>query len=119
MIARVRSLTAGSIVSGLIAQVWRSESTNRGVAPTAVTMAATLICYGLYVLDFQRQAGTDMRLLMLTFPIVVFGVFRYHHLTETTNMGDQPEEVLLRDRPIQLCGLGFAIVAVAALYLGA
>jgi 4-hydroxybenzoate polyprenyltransferase len=86
---------------------------------TAVTMAATLICYGLYVLDFQRQAGTDLRLLMLTFPLVVFGVFRYHHLTETTSLGDQPEEVLLSDRPIQLCGLGFAIVAVAALYLGA
>lgn len=85
---------------------------------TAVTMAATLICYGLYILDFQRQAGTDSRLLTLTFPIVVFGVFRYHHLAETTGMGDRPEEVLLRDRPIQLCALGFAVVAVTALYLG-
>jgi 4-hydroxybenzoate polyprenyltransferase len=85
---------------------------------TAVTMAATLICYGLYILDFQRQAGTDSRLLTLTFPIVVFGVFRYHHLAETTGMGDKPEEVLLRDRPIQLCALGFALVAATALYLG-
>jgi len=85
---------------------------------TAVTMAATLICYGLYVLDFQRAAGSDARLLMLTFPVVVFGVFRYHHLTETTGMGDRPEEVLLNDRPIQACSLGFGILAVAALYLG-
>jgi 4-hydroxybenzoate polyprenyltransferase len=85
---------------------------------TAVTMAATLICYGLYVLDFQKQTGSDSRLLTLTFPIVVFGVFRYHHLAETTGMGDKPEEVLLRDRPIQLCALGFALVAVTALYLG-
>jgi 4-hydroxybenzoate polyprenyltransferase len=85
---------------------------------TAVTMAAALICYGLYILDFQRQAGSDSRLLMLTFPVVVFGIFRYHHLTETTGMGDRPEEVLLRDRPIQLCALGFALAAVTALYLG-
>jgi 4-hydroxybenzoate polyprenyltransferase len=86
---------------------------------TAVTMAATLICYGLYVLDFHRTTGGDSRLLMLTFPLVVFGVFRYHHLAESTDMGDKPEEVLLRDRPIQLCGLGFGILAVVALYLGA
>ena len=86
---------------------------------TAVTMAATLICYGLYVLDFHRATGDDSRLLMLTFPLVVFGVFRYHHLAESTDMGDKPEEVLLRDRPIQMCGLGFGILAVVSLYLGA
>lgn len=84
----------------------------------AVTMAATLICYGLYVLDYQRSAAPDSRLLMLTFPVVVFGVFRYHHLAETAGVGDRPEEVLLSDRPIQLCGLAFAALAVVALYLG-
>jgi len=84
---------------------------------TAVTMAAAMICYGLYVLDFQRAHAADSRLLMLTFPTVVFGIFRYHHLTETTDMGDKPEEVLLRDRPIQACSVLFAALAVVALYL--
>ena len=81
-------------------------------------MAATLICYGLYVFDFQKQAGDDSQILILTLPVAVFGVFRYHHVAETTGMGDKPEEVLLRDRPIQLCALIFALVAVTALYLG-
>jgi 4-hydroxybenzoate polyprenyltransferase len=84
----------------------------------AVTMAASLICYGLYVLDFQRAAGDHSRLLMLTFPVVVFGVFRYHHLAETAGCGDKPEEILLSDRPIQVCGLAFAVLAVIALYFG-
>jgi len=83
---------------------------------TAVTMSAAMISYGLYVLDFQRAHATDSRLLMLTFPIVVFGIFRYHHLTETTDMGDKPEEVLLRDRPIQACSVLFATFAVVAMY---
>jgi len=82
----------------------------------ASTMAATLISYGLYVLDVQKQASDDVRLLMATFPIVVFGVFRFHHLAETTRMGDKPEEVLLRDRPIQVCAILFALVATAAIY---
>ena len=60
-------------------------------------MAATLICYGLYVIDFLHTAADHSRLLMLTFPVVVFGVFRYHHLAETTRMGDKPEEVLLNE----------------------
>jgi len=85
---------------------------------TAVTMAASLICYGLYVFDFQKQAAGDSQALILTLPIAVFGVFRYHHVAETTGMGDKPEEVLLRDRPIQLCALLFALVAVTTLYLG-
>lgn len=83
---------------------------------TSVTMSAAMISYGLYVLDFQRTHAADSRLLMLTFPIVVFGIFRYHNLTETTDMGDKPEEVLLSDRPIQACGVLFAAIAVVALY---
>jgi len=83
---------------------------------TAVTMSAAMISYGLYVLDFQRAHAADAHLLMLTFPIVIFGIFRYHHLTETTDMGDKPEEVLLRDRPIQVCSILFAAFAVVALY---
>jgi 4-hydroxybenzoate polyprenyltransferase len=83
---------------------------------TAVTMSAAMISYGLYVLDFQRAHAADSRLLMLTFPVVIFGIFRYHHLTETTDMGDKPEEVLLRDRPIQACAILFATFAAAALY---
>lgn len=82
----------------------------------ATTMAATLISYGLYVLDVQKQASNDLHLLMATFPIVVFGVFRYHHIAETTQMGDKPEEVLLRDRPIQVCAILFALVATVAIY---
>ena len=54
--------------------------------------------------------------LAIVLPIVVFGIFRYHHLAETTDMGDKPEEVLLRDRPIQMCGVAFGLLAVAALY---
>jgi len=84
----------------------------------ATTMSATLISYGLYVLDFQKHSGTDMRLLMCTFPVVVFGVFRYHHIAETSDLGGKPEEVILRDRPIQACAVLFLLIAVAALYLG-
>jgi 4-hydroxybenzoate polyprenyltransferase len=85
---------------------------------TATSMAAALISYALYVLDFNKQAEADFALLWLTVPFVLFAVFRYHLLVETGGFGEKPEEVALLDRPFQLCVLGFAVTAVAALYLG-
>ncbi len=83
---------------------------------TATAMAATALSYALYVV--AERPGEEIHLLAFSVPFVVFGVFRYHLLVETGDLGDKPEEVLLQDRPMQLCLLGFALVAVAALYAG-
>jgi 4-hydroxybenzoate polyprenyltransferase len=83
---------------------------------TSTAMAATVLSYALYVV--AEQPGEEIHLLALTVPFVIFGVFRYHLLVETGDLGDRPEEVLLRDRPMQACILGFAGVAVIALYVG-
>jgi len=84
---------------------------------TATAMAAALISYALYVVDTQKQPGMDSPLLWLTVPFALFGLFRYHLLVETAGLGEKPEEAVLLDRPFQLCLLGFAAVATAALYL--
>jgi 4-hydroxybenzoate polyprenyltransferase len=84
---------------------------------SAVSVASLLLSYALYVLDLAEQAGTRFHLLELTFPFVMFGVFRYYLLVETSGLGEKPEEVALQDRPIQICVLGFFLVAVIALYL--
>ena len=83
---------------------------------TTTSMAATVLSYALYVV--AEHPGEEIHLLALTVPFVIFGVFRYYLLVETSELGDRPEEVLLRDRPMQACVLGFALVAVVALYLG-
>ena len=55
--------------------------------------------------------------IALTFPFVMFAIFRYHLLVETQSLGEKAEELVLVDRPMQVCILGFAVVAVAALHL--
>ena len=86
---------------------------------TATSMASALISYALYVMEEIRgRSDAAPELLPLTVPFVMFGLFRYYLLVETDRGGDKPEEVLLRDRPMQACITGFALVAVAALYLG-
>jgi hypothetical protein len=40
--------------------------------------------------------------MMLTVPFVAYGIMRYQVLSEEEEMTGSPEEVLLKDRPIQV-----------------
>jgi 4-hydroxybenzoate polyprenyltransferase len=86
-------------------------------AYTATSMGGVLISYALYLLDLRHLSGRSFQILALTFPFVMFAIFRYHLLVETERLGEKAEEIVLVDRPMQVCILGFAAVAVAAIHL--
>ncbi len=71
----------------------------------AITAGSGTISYSLYT--FQSEHGDR---LMVTLPIFLYGVFRYLYLVYERGLGASPEDVFLRDRPLQLA---------AALYLTA
>lgn len=83
---------------------------------TLTSMAAAVISYSLWVQDELAQSGGGASLLLLTVPIVVIALFRYHLLVERGEAGEAPEETLLTDRGLQLSVLGFLLVALAAFY---
>jgi 4-hydroxybenzoate polyprenyltransferase len=80
---------------------------------TTTSMAAALITYALYVHAVLEKYPW----LALTLPFVMFGLFRYQLLVETQGVGEKPEDVVFEDRPFQACLAGFAVVALAALYV--
>jgi uncharacterized membrane-anchored protein len=55
--------------------------------------------------------------MMITIPFVVFGVFRYLLLIHRHDLGEEPEEVLLKDVPILVCIAGWTVVAAVILKL--
>jgi hypothetical protein len=55
--------------------------------------------------------------MMVTIPFVLFGVFRYLLLIHRHDLGEEPENVLLSDRPILLCVAGWAVSAALILLL--
>jgi 4-hydroxybenzoate polyprenyltransferase len=59
-----------------------------------IVTAATLMAYSLYT--FQGPTGNHR--LMITIPLVLYGMFRYLYLVYMRMEGGSPEEVLLRDR---------------------
>jgi 4-hydroxybenzoate polyprenyltransferase len=85
---------------------------------TGVSMAAAVISYSLYVQDVLARSGAQRRPLLFTVPFVILAIFRYYLLVDRDAAGERPEDVLLTDRPLQLCVLGFVVLALAAFYGG-
>ena len=76
----------------------------------SVVAACTVIAYSLYTFTAR-----DSKALMVTIPFVVFGVFRYLLLIHRQDLGEEPEEVLLRDVPILACIAAWAACAAVIL----
>ena len=64
----------------------------------AVTAAGTLIAYAVYT--FDSESAQYHHRMMLTIPIVAYGVFRYLYLLYLGGQGGAPETMLLTDRPL-------------------
>jgi 4-hydroxybenzoate polyprenyltransferase len=77
----------------------------------AVVAASTIIAYALYTFTARNSHA-----LMITSPVVFFGVFRYLLLIHRNDLGEEPENVLLGDRQIQLAIVVWAALAAILLY---
>ncbi|HEY9069079.1 MAG TPA: decaprenyl-phosphate phosphoribosyltransferase [Candidatus Ozemobacteraceae bacterium] len=74
----------------------------------AIVSATTVVSYALYTVSTETVAkfGTDG--LVLTVPVVVYGIFRYLYLIHRHKLGDNPSELLLADHPLQITILVWA-----------
>lgn len=81
-----------------------------------IVTAATLVSYSLYT--FSAPNLPPNHLMMLTIPFVLFSVFRYLYLVHVKGMGGEPEEIVLRDRPLQAGVLLWGLAVILILYLG-
>ena len=63
------------------------------------------------------RLGTDG--LIVTLPLVLFGVFRYLFLVHQRQMGGSPTEIVLKDRSIQLIVALYLVVVVSSIYFNA
>lgn len=79
----------------------------------AITAMGSLLVYGLYTFDAE-SVPSDHR-LMLTIPLVAYGIFRYLFLLYRRGDGGAPETMLVADRPL-LISIGAWALAVGALF---
>lgn len=79
-----------------------------------VVSSAALMTYALYTFSAENLPRDHS--MMLTIPLVLFGLFRYLFLVRSGSAGGAPEELLLRDRPLLLSVVLWGVVSVAILY---
>lgn len=80
-----------------------------------VVTTSTFITYMLYTIESQTKLGSD--LMLATVPFVLYGLFRYLHLIHVRGEGSAPDEVLLKDRPLQINILLFVIANIIIIYV--
>jgi 4-hydroxybenzoate polyprenyltransferase len=80
-----------------------------------IVSSTTIIAYSLYT--FSAPNLPTNHTMMLTIPFVLYGIFRYLSLMKIKKMGGEPEEVLLKDRPLQVTILLWAISVMVIFYL--
>jgi len=74
------------------------------------TAAVALLAYAAYA-----ATAHDSRELLLTVPLVTFGVLRYRRLVHRDGLGEEPENVLLRDVPIVVTVIAWAALSAIVL----
>ncbi|PWH17140.1 MAG: decaprenyl-phosphate phosphoribosyltransferase [Anaerolineae bacterium] len=80
-----------------------------------IVSAATILAYSLYT--FSAPNLPENHSMMLSIPFVVYIIFRYLYLIQVTHEAGSPEEVLLKDTPIQIAILLFGLTVLAVFYL--
>lgn len=82
---------------------------------TTIVTSATVMAYSLYTFSAPNLQRND--LMMVTIPLVVYGLFRYLYLVRVRGHGGSPEELLLTDRPLLATAIAWALLSAAILYL--
>jgi 4-hydroxybenzoate polyprenyltransferase len=80
-----------------------------------IVSGTTIVAYSLYT--FFRPEAPGNHALMLTIPFVLYAIFRYLYLVQVRNIGGEPEEILLSDRPFQISILLWGLSVLAVFYL--
>lgn len=82
----------------------------------SVVMACTLLAFAFYTINPETvtKFGTDH--LLFTLPLPIYGMFRYLYLIHRGDSHGNPSDLLLSDRPLQLCVLVWGALVAAIIY---
>jgi 4-hydroxybenzoate polyprenyltransferase len=80
-----------------------------------IVSGMTIVAYSLYT--FSAPNLPENHSMMLTIPFVVYGIFRYLQLIQIGHTAGAPDEVALKDRPLQITVLLWGLTVMAIFYL--
>jgi len=82
----------------------------------AVVTASTVTAYALYTMSPETVAKFHTRLLPVTLPFVLYGIFRYLYLLYRREMGGNPSDLMLNDRALLVNTVLWMIALLVIIY---
>ena len=82
----------------------------------AVVTASTVTAYALYTMSPDTVAKFHTRLLPVTLPFVLYGIFRYLYLLYRRELGGNPSDLLLNDRALLINTLLWMLALLVIIY---
>lgn len=79
-----------------------------------IVTTGAVVAYSLYT--FLAEGLPANHAMMLTIPFVLYAIFRWLYLIHVRHEGGAPEDIVLRDRPLQLSIALWGVVVFVALY---
>jgi 4-hydroxybenzoate polyprenyltransferase len=83
---------------------------------TSLVTATALVAYSFYTFSAPNLPANHS--MMLTIPLVMYGIFRYLYLVRVKGLGGAPEDIFLGDRPLLISGLLWCLTAGLVIYVG-
>jgi 4-hydroxybenzoate polyprenyltransferase len=80
-----------------------------------IVSSTTIMAYSLYTFSAPNLPANHT--MMLTIPFMVYGIFRYLQLIQIGHAAGAPDEVALKDRPLQITVLLWGLTVIAVFYL--
>lgn len=81
----------------------------------SISATAALVSYTLYAVEAKNLPANQT--MLLTVPFVVFGLFRYLYLLNTSQEAEYPERLVTRDAPFLTAVLGWIVAVILVLVL--
>lgn len=82
-----------------------------------IATTSTLIAYTVYTIETPSPLLARTNMALATVPFVMYGMFRYLYLMHVKGEIAPPDEVLLKDRPLQLAIVLYALSFIFILYV--
>lgn len=82
----------------------------------SVVTSSTLVAYAFYTISPETELRFHTGLLGLTLPFPLYGIFRYLYLVHRKDLGGNPSDLLLTDRPLLVCVALWAAAVIAIIY---
>jgi 4-hydroxybenzoate polyprenyltransferase len=82
-----------------------------------IITAAAIVTYALYTIADETTERFQTQMLIITTPVIIYVLFRYLYLLQLKNQGEDPINMVIRDKHLVIGGIIYILMVAFIIYL--